>query len=189
MKKAFWGILTIIMLLGCSKEELGLFEKGFISVNGERVVKINCGYELNMDSIGMGKANWQLFDQSQKKGEPNYDHLHARLSGSTDSKTNKPFPFSVFISNIPGYPNIYIDGLSPTENGNYFLRVPIEAHPDGPVYAEYYVTVNTFSYNTSCTRLKADILIKSDRFDYEVRLVYSGNTPNDGVDYMMNDFN
>lgn len=185
MKRVFCGILATIMLTACSKDELGLFENGFISVNGVKVQEINYGYEANMETIGSGKANWKLFDQSQKKGDLDYDHYHAYLRAATDPTTFKPYPFTVFITNIPGYKNIYIDGLYPTENGDYFLRVPIDATPDGPVYAEYYVTVNKFSYNSSCTNLKADIVIKSDQFDYEVRLVYSGSTPNDGVDYYL----
>ena len=172
----------------CSKIDWLGGEKGYVSINGEKVASITNGYESDMENIGLGKGYWHLCTKSQKKGEINYDGLVATLRSDKDMKTGKLYPFSIMIVNIPGFDGVYIDGLNPTDDGSYYYRgykKYLMTEGDEPQYIDYTVTVNQFSTNSSYSKLKADITIVTDS-GLNIRLVFSGKTPNDGIEYALN---
>lgn len=183
MKKLLF-VLAVLSLAACHKDGLEFGEKGFVSVNGEKVVRLEHGYEADMSGIGMGKGCWHIFEKRQEKGDLNYEQYVVRLRSAVDPDSGKPYPFSIFIHEIPGCEGIYIDGLDRSEDGRYQYR-EYKYVPEGeaPRYVDYTVTVDQFSYNASYTNLKADITIVSDIAT--VRIVYSGSTPNDGMEYYM----
>ena len=177
-------ILLALSFFSCTKE-LGLSrgEKGYISVNGEKVTSISKGYEADMSGIGFGKGNWYLFETSQTKGNINYDDAVVMISAATDPETGKLYPSSIFIERIPGHDGIFIDGPKRADDGSYSYReYKYVAEGQAPSYVDHTITVDRFSTNAACTNLHADITIVSD---ITVRLVFSGSTPNDGMTYMM----
>lgn len=178
-------VLAVLSLAACHKDGLEFGEKGFVSVNGEKVIRLEHGYEADMSGIGMGKGNWNLFEKSQKKGDLNYEQYVVSLRSDVDPDNGKPYPFTIFVHDLPGCEGIYIDGLTRSGDGHYQYREH-KYVPEGevPRHVDYTVTVDKFSYNASYTSLKADITIVSDAAT--VRIVYSGSTPNDGMGYFMN---
>ena len=55
-------VLAVLSLAACRKDGLEFGEKGFVSVNGEKVIRLAHGYEADLSGIGMGKGNWNLFE-------------------------------------------------------------------------------------------------------------------------------
>ena len=164
MKKVLCFVMLLAIVSAC-KDSLGKDEKGFVSVNGEKVISIHSGSEADMEGIGLGKAYWNLF----LNGQSNSEEAIATLRATIDPESGKLLPVSIFIRNIPGHENINIDGLKCT--------------PDGRCsYQDYVITVTRFSTNETFTSLDADISIASHS---ELRIVYSGETPNDGVTYRL----
>jgi hypothetical protein len=172
------------LLAACHKDGLEFGEKGFVSVNGEKVIQLDYGYEADMSSIGMGKGCWHIFEKGQKKGHLDYEQYKVRLRSGVDPDSGEPYPFSVFVEGIPGCENIYIDGLKRSDDGRFRYREH-KYVPEGeaPRHVDYTVHVDQFSYSASFTSLNVDITIVSDAAT--VRIVYSGSTPNDGMEYYM----
>lgn len=183
--KKFLFILAVLSLAACHKDGLGFGEKGFVSVNGEKVIQLDYGYEADMSSIGMGKGCWHIFEKSQKRGDLDYEQYVVRLRSGVDPDSGDPYPFSIFVRDFPGCEAIYIDGLKRSEDGRYQYRErKFVAEGEAPRNVDYTVTVDQFSYNAFYTNLKVDITIVSDAAT--VRIVYSGSTPNDGMEYYVN---
>lgn len=184
MKKLLF-VLAVLSLASCHKDGLGFGEKGFVSVNGEKVIHLNYGYEADMTGIGLGKGCWYIFEESQKKGKLDYEQSVVNLHSGIDPDTGEPYPFSLFVKDLPGSEAIFIDGLERSEDGRYQYRErKYVAEGESPRNVDYTVTVDQFSYSSSYTRLKVDITIVSDAAT--VRIVYSGSTPNDGMKYYVN---
>lgn len=164
MKKFFYIVMLFAIVSAC-KDNLGKDEKGFVSVDGEKVISIHSGSEADMEGIGLGKACWNLF----LNGQSNSEEAIATLRATLDPENGKLLPVSIFIRHIPDHENINIDGLECTSDGRCS-------------YQDYEITVNRFSANETFTSLDVDISIASDS---ELRIVYSGETPNDGVTYRL----
>lgn len=187
MKKVFSIITATLTLLmtSCGKDGgLGLFEKGYVSVNGEKVLQINYGYEADMSTIGLGKEYWLLFEEPQEKGNIDFEELRVRLRGARNQDDGTYYPFTLFITGVPSCNNIYIDGMEKGEDGKYhYTHNSWDSETETLKGTEYTISVRRFSTNSSCSRLSADITVESP--DGTVRVVYSGSTPNDGMEYYM----
>ena len=191
--KSFWlSLFCYIALASCNAIQLtpgenGYLvvdgENGYLVVDGEKVMSLNYGYEADMDRIAYGKGNWYLFNKSQTPGEINYEDVVVKLRASVDPKTGKAYPDIIFVRNIPGHDGIYIDGLTEDKDGIHkFREYKYAGEGVSPTYVDYTIKVNRFSFNSSYTSLHADITITSD---FEVRIVYSGKTPNDEMEYLL----
>ena len=188
MKKVF-ALFLLFALFSCNKNDLNVDlglapgETGYLSVDGEKVTSINYGYEADMSNIGFEKGYWHFFESRQRIGDVNLNDMAVSLRAVIDPETGEQRLFSISIKNIPGHDGIYIDGMTRNDDGSYHYRGRFVEEGEAPTYVDYTIRVNKFSFNDSYTSLQADITISSD---FEVRVVYSGETPNDGMHYMMN---
>ena len=159
---------------------------GFVSVNGEQMVSLGYCYEADMQSIGLGRA-WRLFEKEQKEGALNYEQGLIYLKGNEDDMG--AYPFTVFVTHVPGCEGIYLDGIQRAEDGSLLFKQLAHIVKEGeePEYITYTVSVETFTFtlNDDGAQLDVDITITSDASDVVVRIVFSGPTPNDGMEYMM----
>ena len=173
-----------LLLTSCTKDGgPGLFERGYVSVNGEKVIRINHGYEADMSSIGLGKDYWFLFEEPQETGNIDYGKIRVRLRGSRD-QAGAYYPFTLFVTGIPSCSDIYIDGMQKGDDGKYHYNYRVwDSETETLKGTDYTISVKSFSTNSSCTRLSADITVESD--GCSIRVVYSGATPNDGMEYYM----
>ena len=156
---------------------------GYVSVNGEKHVFLNYAYQADMEGVGMGKANWWLFEAEQTIGHLNYEQNRVSIRGAKDQKG--VYPFSIF---IPGE-GLYLDGIRRDGDGSLYFKKLAHLIKDGeePEYVTYHIVVNSFSYvlDQEDTSLTADLIITSDASDSVIQIVFSGPAPNDGETYRM----
>ena len=177
MKPLFFLFCLSFFLVSCTK---GILPPGYISVDGERMLDLKCGYEADMSGIGFGKNNWHLFaDDIEIKSQSDIN----QCSVSVWSTTNKPVLTSIDIYGIPGYGNLMLEfsGSGPTEYGIKGQFAEQMGAGQGTTISGT-AKVNTFSYNTSSTRLNLDVTLNLDK---TIRIVFNGSTPNDGLAWMM----
>lgn len=189
MRRIIIVLAAVLVLAGCSKGELYLGGKGYVSVDGEKKLSLNYAYQADMNNIGLGDAVWYMFEEKQETGAIDYEASRIYLHAAKDAK-GRDYPFTVFVREVPGCGDgIWLDGIELGEDGYFFKEL---AHPlkegEEPEYNTYKVKVDKFSYTKGITtRLNVDITITCDAFDYAVRVVYSGATPNDGMTYVVKD--
>ena len=164
-------------LFSCTK---GIWAPGYISVDGERWLDLQCGYEADMSSIGFGKNNWHLFAEDieiQSQSDINY------CSVSVWSAPQEPVLTSMAIYGIPGYGNLMLEFTSSGSN-EYEIKGQFAEQMGAGQSTTISGTakVNTFSYNTSSTCLNLDVALNLDK---TIRIVFNGSTPNDGIEWMM----
>lgn len=183
MKNCCIVLASLLLLTACTKVFPYWGENGFVSVDGEKKLSLDYLYRADMRGIGLGDLIWYGFEKSQKIGEIDYDDTKLNLRANTD-KQGVLYPFTVFIHDVPGCEDLFLDGIDLGEKGYYSKRL---AHyvkeGEEPEYNYYYVQVDAFSFESP--RLKVDLTITSDAFDHAIRIKYSGKTPFDGMQYWM----
>ena len=165
------------LLVSCTKD---IFAPGYISVDGERRLDLQCGYEADMDGIGFGKNNWHLFAEDieiEKQSDIN------QCSVSVWGAPQEPKLMSMDIYGIPGYGNLMLE-FSGSNSKEYDIKGQFAEQMGAGQGAHISGTakVNTFSYNKSSTHLKLDVTLNLDK---TIRIVFKGSTPNDGIEWMM----
>ena len=179
--------LLALALAGCSKGDLYFGGSGYVKVDGEKKVSLNYAYQADMGNIGGGDAVWYLFEEKQKVGDIDYEASRVYLRAAKDTK-GKDYPFTVFVREVPGCEDgIWLDGIELDEEGYFFKQLAHYVQEgEEPEYNTYRIKVDRFSYSWGLTtRLNVDLTITCDAFDYSVRVVYSGATPNDGMTYVL----
>ena len=166
-----------LFLASCTED---IFAPGYISVNGERRLDLQCGYEADMSGIGFGKNIWHLFAEDiEIKGQSDIN----QCSVSVWSAPQEPVLTTMMIYGIPGYGNLMLE-FSGSDSKKYEIKGQFAeqmgagqgSHVSGTAI------VNTFSYNKSSARLNLDVTLGLDK---TIRIVFNGFTPNDGLAWMM----
>ncbi|MBR5904967.1 MAG: hypothetical protein IKZ51_00745 [Bacteroidales bacterium] len=164
-------------VVSCTKE---IFTPGYISVDGERRLDLQCGYEADMSGIGLGKNNWHLFTEDiEIKSQSDIN----QCSVSVWSAPQEPVITSMSIYGIPGYGNLMLE-FSGSDSKGYKIKGQFaEQMGTGQgTQISGSAKVNTFSCNSSSTRLNLDVTLDLDK---TIRIVFNGSTPNDGLAWMM----
>ena len=175
-----------LCFLSCSKiDGLKSDEKGFVSVDGERKISLDYGYEADYSGIAMGKSVWHLFERQQQPGSVDLEQYVVYLRAGANPVTGKSYPYTVFVKSVPGCEDFYLDGIQYEEGKGYFYKELAHFVQAGeePEWNLIPVTVHRFSFPDSCGRLQADITVEKN--GRKVRIVFNGPTPNDGIVYMM----
>ena len=173
----FLSLCLSFFLTSCSKD---LFAPGYISVDGERRLDLQCGYEADMSGIGFGKNIWHLFTEDiEIKGPSDIN----QCSVSVWSAPQEPVLTSIFIYGIPGYGNLMLE-FSGSDSKEYEIKGQFEEQMGAGQgkHVSGTAKVNTFSYNKTSTHLKLDVTLNLDK---TIRIVFKGSTPNDGIEWMM----
>ena len=150
--------VSLAILSGCvSTKAAG---SGSVYKNGAQVASIASGEQADKSGAGLGKANWNLFGSDKE--------LLVSIGASYDNATDSYYLSFISLRNIPGIQIITIDGPVSQGQGTYS-------------YSDYSIKLNDFSFAPDFSSLEADITIVSDA---EIRICYSGPTPNDGKVYL-----
>ena len=164
-------------LVSCTKD---IFAPGYISVDGERRLDLQCGYEADMSGIGFGKNNWHLFAEDiEIKSQSDINQCSVSVWGAPQ----EPKLMSMDIYGIPGYGNLMLE-FSGSNSKEYDIKGQFAEQMGAGQGAHISGTaiVNTYSYNKTSTRLNLDITLTLDK---TIRVVFRGSTPNDGIEWMM----
>ena len=175
-----------LIFLSCSKiNGLGPGETGFVSVDGEKKISLNYGYEADKSKIAMRRSNWTLFQKQQQPGSIDLKQYIVYLQAASNPVTGESYPCTLFVLDVPGCEDIYLDGIQYEEGKGYYYKEL--AHPvregEEPEWNLIPVTFKRLSFPDSCEHLQADITVEI--YGKKVRIVFDGATPNDGKDYMM----
>ena len=173
----FLSFCLSFLLASCSKD---LFAPGYISVDGERRLDLQCGYEADMSGVGFGKNIWHLFAEDLEiKSLSDID----QCSVSVWSAPQEPVLTSMFIYGIPGYGNLMLE-FSSSDSKEYEIKGQFAEQMGAGqgMHISGTAKVKTFSYNKSSTRLNLDVTLTLDK---TIRIVFNGSTPNDGIEWMM----
>ena len=176
-----------LIFLSCSKiEGLGPGETGFVSVDGEKKISLDYGYEADYSGIAMGRSIWHLFEKEQEPGSIDLEQAVVYLRAGVNPVTGESYPLTVFVEGVPGSENIYLDGIQYEEGKGYYFKELAHFVQAGeePEWNLIPVTFKRFSFPDSCGHLQADITVEKN--GRKVRIVFDGTTPNDGNVYMMN---
>ena len=177
MKRIALLLLFCFFLVSCTKD---IFAPGYISVDGERRLDLQCGYEADMSGIGFGKNNWHLIAEDieiERRSDIN------QCSVSVWGAPQEPILMSMDMYGIPGYGNLMLE-FSGSDSKEYEIKGQF-AEQMGAGQGKHVsgtAKVNTFSYNKSSTHLKLDVTLNLDK---TIRIVFKGSTPNDGIEWMM----
>ena len=165
------------LLVSCT---IDIFAPGYISVDGEKRLDLQCGYEADMSGIGFGKNIWHLFAEDiEIKSQSDINHC----SVSVWSAPQEPVLTSMALYGIPGYGNLMLEFTSSGSNEYEIKGQFAEQMGAGQgTHISGTAKVNTFSCNSSSTRLNLDVILNLDK---TIRIVFNGSTPNDGIEWMM----
>lgn len=177
MKRIALLLSLCFFLVSCAKDILA---PGYISVNGERRLDLQCGYEADMSGIGFGKNIWHLFAEDiEIKNQSDIN----QCSVSVRSAPQEPVLTSMALYGIPGYGNLMLE-FSGSGSNEYKIKGQFAEQMGAGqgTHVSGTAKVNTFSYNKSSTHLKLDVTLNLDK---TIRIVFKGSTPNDGIEWMM----
>ena len=177
MKRIALLLSLCFFLVSCAK---GILAPGYISVDGERRLDLQCGYEADMSGIGFGKNIWQLFAEDiEIKSQSDIN----QCSVSVWSAPQEPVLTSMDLYGIPGYGNLMLEFISSGSNEYEIKGQFAEQMGAGQgTHVSGTAKVNTFSYNKSSTHLNLDVTLNLDK---TIHIVFKGSTPNDGIEWMM----
>lgn len=187
MRRIIIVLAAVLALAGCSKGDMYLGGSGYVKVDG--VKKLSLKYAYGSNRKQGTRDFWYIFEEKQEVGALNYEKYNVFMNHVVDEEGVER-PGALTVNGVPGCENIYLDGIERDEEGYYYKKL---AHfikeGEEPEYITYRVKIDKFkfdryySFGTLQTNLKADITITSDAFDYAVRIVYSGPTTDDGMEY------
>ena len=166
-----------VFLASCTKETM---TAGYISVDGERRLDLQCGYEADMSGIGFGKNIWHLFAEDiEIKSQSDIN----QCSVSVWSAPQEPVITSMSIYGIPGYGNLMLE-FSGSDSKGYKIKGQFAEQMGAGqgTHVSGTAKVNTFSSNSSSTHLNLDVTLNLDK---TIRIVFNGSTPNDGIEWIM----
>ena len=187
MRRIIIVLAAVLALAGCSKGDLYLGGSGYVKVDGVKKMSLKYAYGSNRKQ---GTRDfWYIFEDKQEVGALNYEKSNVFMNHVVDEEGVER-PGAVTVHGVPGCEDIYLSGIERDEEGYYYKKL---AHfikeGEEPEYITYRVKIDKFkfdrhySFGTLQTNLKADITITSDALDYAVRIVYTGPTTDDGMEY------
>ena len=173
----FLSFCFSFFVVSCTKD---IIAPGYISVDGERRLDLQCGYEADMSGIGFGKNIWHLFAEDiEIKSQSDIN----QCSVTIQSAPQKPVLTLMALYGIPGYGNLMLE-FSGSGSDEYEIKgqfaEQMGAGQGKPISGTAYV--KTFTCSSSSNRLSLDVTLNLDK---TIRIVFEGSTPNDGIEWMM----
>ncbi|MBO4634233.1 MAG: hypothetical protein J5669_02540 [Bacteroidales bacterium] len=185
MLRVFRLVLICLSLfaVSCAKNQPGeaaaenAESVGYISVDGTRVVELKCGFEADMSPMLMGKNNWNLFAEPQEAGSVDMNKCKVGIQASPGNPSLR----HVWIYGVSPYKQLYLE-LTSVSSTEYDVKDEFPQSSDSGKLGT--AKVDTFVINTSATQLDLDIVLSLDK---EIRIVFHGPTPNDGLNWIFDD--
>lgn len=179
MNKSILILLTAIVFCACGKESMHFSAKGFIGIDENTAIYLTSGYEADMEAIAFGKNNWHLFSKEQKTGEIEINDCSVYISSyPVGTRINQ-----LCLYDVPDYGFLWVS-FEDNGSGNYSVSGTHSDRPAAETVTQVSgtATVNRFHFNSSATYLDLDVVLHLDK---EVRIVFKGVTPNDGIAWAM----